>query len=41
MSVWDYEVDNDYVQETRKYVPRDEMVGMVVGKILALVYGEE
>lgn len=40
VSVWDYEVDNDYVQETRKYIPRDELVGMVLVKVFNLVYGE-
>lgn len=41
VSVWDYEVDNDYVQETKKYIPRDQLVGMVLNKIFNLVYGEE
>jgi hypothetical protein len=41
VSVWDYEVDNDYVQETKKYIPRDQLVGMVLTKIFNLVYGED
>jgi len=41
VSIWEYEIDNDYVQETKKYVPRDQLVGMVITKILDLVYEEE
>jgi hypothetical protein len=39
VSVWDYELDNDYVQETKKYIPRDQLVAMVLTKIFNLVYG--
>lgn len=38
VSIWDYEVENDYVQEMQKYIPRDQLVGMVITKIFDLVY---
>jgi hypothetical protein len=38
VSIWDYELDHDYVQETKKFIPRDQLVGMVITKIFNLVY---
>lgn len=34
-------MDDGYVQEAKRLVPRDQLVGMVMGKIVGLVYDED
>lgn len=41
VSIWEYEMDNEFVQEARKYIPRDQLVGMVITKIFDLVYDQQ
>ena len=38
VSVWDYEVQDGLIEENKKYIPRDQLVGLVIGKIFDLIY---
>lgn len=41
VSIWEYEMDNEFVQEARKYIPRYQLVGMMITKIFDLVYDQQ